>query len=348
MTSLTLNRRRFQQLAMLGAASLALPRLQAQARLEKRRVAVAAGGKAAFYYLPLTIASELGFFASEGVEVDIIDYAGGAAAQQAVAGGQADVVSGAYEHTIYLQSRSQYYQSFVMMGRAPAITLAASNKAMPTYRSVADLKGKRIGVSVPGSSTQMLATLVLSQAGIKPDEVSFVGIGNSAPALAALRNGQIDAISNVDPVMTVLEQKGEVRVISDTRTLRGTQAVFGGPMPGGCLFAPLEFVLKNPNTAQAMAHGVVHALKWLQTAGPGDIIKAVPESYLLGDRGLYLASFNKVREAFSVDGVAAEEGTKTALRAMATVDPTVRAEKIALGRTFTNEFARRAKDRFKA
>ena len=52
-------------------------------------------------------------------------------------------------------------------------------------------------------------------------------------------------------------------------------------MPAGCLYAPSEFILKNPGTCQALAHAVVHSLKWLQTAGPSDMIKTVPESHLL-------------------------------------------------------------------
>ena len=74
----------------------------------------------------------------------------------------------------------------------------------------------------------------------------------------------------------------------------------------------------------------------------------MPESYLLGDRALYLASFNKVREAISLDGVLPDEGTQTALKALASFEPSVHPDKIVLAKTYTNEFARRAKDRFKA
>ena len=73
--------------------------------------------------------------------------------------------------------------------------------------------------------------------------------------------------------------------------------VFGGPMPAAVFYTHTDFIKANPNTCQALANAIVHGLKWLQTAGPSDIIKTVPESYLLGDRALYLASFNKVREA---------------------------------------------------
>jgi NitT/TauT family transport system substrate-binding protein len=347
-TRALINRRGFTSAAMVAAACLAVPALRAQGKLEKAKVAIAVGGKAAFYYLPLTIAEQLGYFKAEGLDVEISDFAGGSRALQAVVGGSADVVSGAYEHTINLQSKNQLFQAFVLQGRAPQIAVGVSTKALPGYRSVADLRGKKIGVSAPGSSTNMVANLVLSRGGVKANEVSFIGVGTSAGALAAMRSGQIDAMSNTDPVMTMLEQKGEVKIISDTRTLRGTQDVFGGPMPAGCLYAPLEFVQKHPNTCQGLTNAIVHSLKWLQTAGPSDIIKTVPESYLLGDRALYLASFNKVREAIALDGMIPDEGAKTALKALASFEAGVRPDKIDLAKTYTNDFARRAKEKFKA
>ncbi|MDO9359580.1 MAG: ABC transporter substrate-binding protein [Polaromonas sp.] len=343
-----MNRRDFAATTALGLGALAFPGLHAQGKLEKTKIAIAVGGKAAFYYLPLTITEQLGYFKAEGLDVEISDFAGGARALQAVVGGSADVVSGAYEHTINLQSKNQMFQAFVLQGRAPQIAFGVSTKNMPNYKSVADLKGKKIGVSAPGSSTNMMANLVLSRAGLKASDVSFIGVGTAAGALAALRSGQIDAMSNTDPVMTMLEQKGDVKIISDTRTLKGTVDVFGGPMPAACLYAPVDFIQKNPNTCQALANAIVRGLKWLQTAGPSDIIKTVPENYLLGDRGLYLASFNKVRDAIALDGMIPEDGAKTALKALASFDPTVKADKIDLSKTYTNEFARRAKDKFKA
>ena len=99
-----LSRRTFANVAALATASLGAPALLAQPQLEKSKIAIAVGGKAAFYYLPLTIAEQLGYFKAEGLEVEISDFAGGSRALQAVVGGSADVVSGAYEHTINLQS----------------------------------------------------------------------------------------------------------------------------------------------------------------------------------------------------------------------------------------------------
>jgi NitT/TauT family transport system substrate-binding protein len=343
-----ISRRGFASSTILAASTLALPGLRAQPQPETRKITLSVGGKAAFYYLPLTISEQLGYFKAEGLDVTISDFSGGEQALQAVVGGSADVCSGAFEHTINLQSKSLMFQAFVLQGRAPQIAFGVSTKNMPNYKSVADLKGKKIGVSAPGSSTNMLANLVLSRGGLKASDVSFVGVGTAAGALTALRSGQIDAISNTDPIMTMLEQKGDVKIISDTRTLKGTAEVFGGPMPAACLYAPMDFIRKNPTTCQALAYAIVRGLKWLQTAGPGDIIKTVPESYFLDDRALYLASFNKVRESISLDGIIPDEGPRTALNALASFDASIKADRIDLAKTYTNVFAQRAKERFKA
>jgi NitT/TauT family transport system substrate-binding protein len=343
-----MSRRQWGSMILTGAASIAAPSLVAQPKLEKSKVSIAVGGKASFYHLPLTIADQLGYFKAEGLDVELTDFAGGIPALQAVQAGSADVVSGAYEHTINLQSKNQFFQAFVLFGRAPAIALGVSTKTIPDYKNLWDLRTKKIGVSAPGSSTNMMVKLLLARAGVKGQDISFIGVGTAGSALTAMRAGQIDALSGIDPVMTMLEQKGDVRIICDTRTLKGTAEVFGGAMPAGCLYAPTEFLKSHPNTAQALANAIVRSLKWLQTAGPGDILKTVPEAYLLGDRGLYLACFNKVHEAIALDGLIPEDGAKTALRSLMSFEPTLKAERIALGRTYTNEFARKAKERFKA
>lgn len=314
--------------------------------LEKTHIAIAVGGKAGFYYLPLTIAEQLGYFKAEGLDVEISDFAGGAKALEALVGGSADVVSGAYEHTIDMQSKGQHIRAFVLMGRAPQISIGVVKSKASLVKSARDLRGMKVGVSAPGSSTNMALDYFIGQAGLKPTDVSIIGVGTSAGAIAAVRSGQIDAISNVDPVMTMLEQRGEVQIVADARTLKGTEQLFGGPMPAATLYATEDFIRKNPHTVQALANAIVRADRWLAKAGPSDLIKTVPESYLLGDRALYLASFNNVRDAFSSDGMIPPEGTRTALRVLASFNPRVDASRIKLDETFTNEFVEKADARF--
>jgi NitT/TauT family transport system substrate-binding protein len=328
------------------AVSLSAPVSVFAQALERKKVTIAVGGKNLLYYLPLTVAEQLKYFQAEGLEVEIVDFAGGARALQAVVGGSADVVSGAFEHTLNMQAKGQPMRAFVLQGRAPQIVLAVSTKTMADFKSLPDLKGKKIGVTAPGSSTNIMANFVLAKAGLKPTDVSYVGVGASQGAVAALRAGQIDAISNLDPVMTILARGGDIKIISDTRDVAEAERVFGGPMPAACLYAPVGFLEKNPNVAQALANAIVRADKWIQQAGPSDIIKVVPESYLLGDRAIYIDAFLKAKAALSPDGMIPDAGSATALRALASVDEAMAKAKLDLKANYTNEFARKANAKY--
>ncbi len=335
------------RLALVPLFLAAATAASAQA-LEKKDVHIAVGGKTAFYYLPLTIAEQLGYFKDEGLEVKISDFAGGSAALRAVVGGSAEVVSGAYEHTISLQGKKQHFRAFVLQGRLPQIALGVAKSRAASFKSLKDLKGMKIGVSAPGSSTHNLVKQLLTKAGLDPNkDVSIVGAGIGAGAIAAMKSAQIDAISNVDPVMTKLEMDGDVTIVADTRSLKGTQEVWGAPLPAGCLYAPEEFLAKYPNVAQALANAIVRADKWIAKASATDVAKAVPESYLLGDRALYMFSYDKVKEAISPDGMISDAGAKATLAALRVFDPGVKSAEIDLARTYTNEFARKANAKYK-
>jgi NitT/TauT family transport system substrate-binding protein len=319
---------------------------QTVSKVEKPKVTIAVGGKSLLYYLPLTIAERLGYFIDEGLEVTIVDFSGGSLALRAVVGGSADIVSGAFEHTLNMQPKGQFLRAFALQGRAPQIVLGVNPRTMANYKSIADLKGKKIGVTAPGSSTQVLANFVLAKAGIKPSEVSFIGVGSGNGAVAAMRSGQIDAMSNVDPVVTLLQRSGDFRIVSDTRVVAEADKVFGGPMPAACMYAPQPFIDKYPGTIQAIANAIVRADRWIQAAGPSDVVKVVPESYLLGDRAVYIDAFMAAKGALSPDGTIPDAGAATALRALESVDSSLRDWKFDLSAVYTNDFVKRANQKY--
>ena len=335
-----------RQLLATGIAAAALPLWTHAQRLEKTQLTLAVGGKNLLYYLPLTVAEQLGYFKAEGLDVTIVDFAGGSKALQAVIGGSADVVSGAFEHTINMQFKGQFLRAFVLQGLAPQIVLGVNPKTLPHFKTMADLKGKKIGVTAPGSSTHVMVNFVLAKAGLKPSDVSIVGVGAGNGAVAAMRSGQIDAISNLDPVITLLQRSGDLNIVSDTRILAQSEKVFGGPMPAGCLYAPQTFIDKNPNTTQALTNAIVRADKWIRAAGATEIIKAVPESYLLGDRAVYIEAFLATKGALSPDGVIPERGAQTAFNALASVDNKLGAAKLDLSLVYTNTFDKQANAKY--
>jgi len=323
-------------IALLAAATLA------QAQIEKKDVHIAVGGKSALYYLPLTITERLGYFKDEGLNVRISDFAGGTRSLEAVVGGSADVVSGSYEHTINMQSKKINFQAFVLAGASPQISIGIASAKAKNYKGPKDLKGLKVGVSAPGSSTNMVVNYFIAQGGLKPSDISVLGIGAGSTVIAAIDQGRVDVISQTDPAVTILEKEGKIKVIAETRTPEGTEKLFGGPMPAASLYAPIEFIRKNPNTVQALTNATVRALLWMQQASPQQILDTVPEEYLLGNKAMYLFAYNNVKSAYSKDGMFPDAGAKTTLKTLATFNPAIKPAEIKLAETYTNEFVKKA------
>src|SRR5262244_3915587 len=226
-------------LAMLALALGAPAHGQA---VEKKQLTLAVGGKSALYYLPLTICERLGYFKEQGLDVTINDFRGGAQSLQALVGGSVDVVTGAYEHTIRMQAKGQDVRALIELGRFPGIVLGIRKDRAQAYKSPADLKGMKVGVSAPGSSTNFFVMYLLAKAGLKPTDAAYIGVGIGPSVIAAILKGDVDAVSNLDPMMTKLELDGQIRVVADTRTEEGTRAIFGGSNPAAVLYAKQDFM----------------------------------------------------------------------------------------------------------
>ncbi len=339
---MSFTRRQILSAAAAAAAVSASPVVLAA----DNKVKIAVGGKALYYYLPLSIAESMGYYKDEGLDVEIIDFQGGSRALQAVVGGSADVVSGAFEHTISMQMRRQSMQAFVLQGRAPQVVFAVNKKTMPNYKTIADLKGKKIGVTAPGSSSHAISLFVLASGGLKGSDVSFIGVGTGAAAVAAIRSGQIDAFASLDPVIATLMKDDLLIIVADTRVVQESDKLFGGPMVAGCLYSHTSWIKANPEKVQKLTNAVVRADRWLAKATADDIVKAVPESYFLGNREIYIEGFLKNRPALSPDGLIPDEAPPISFKALQIVDAKLNDVKPDFSIVYTNAFVREAHKKY--
>jgi len=328
------------------AAVCALAAAVSAQSLEKPKLTVGVGGKSLFYYLPLTIAERNGYFKAEGLDVEILDFPGGARALQALLGGSVDVVSGAYEHTITQQAKGQFNEALVLQGKYSAIVLGKPRDKAAAYKSPADLKGRKIGVTAPGSSTNMFVNVLLAKAGLKPDAVSIIGVGATSGAVAIVKRGEIDAISNLDPVISQLESDGTIVAVVDTRTAKGMQEIYGGAYAAGSIYVPVDFAKKYPNTAQAFVNAMVRALRFIQTSTADQIVAAVPAEYYT-DRALYKAALEKNLETFRHDGFIGPEASQNVYRDLKTFDPGVQGATVDLAKTVNMSFQQKAAQKYK-
>ncbi len=332
------------------AASIALLSCAAAvyAAPEVPRLTIAVGGKPLFYYLPLTIAERLGYFKDEGLEVTITDFPGGAKALQSLMGGSADLVSGAYEHTINMQAKGQAIRSVVVQGRYAGIVLGLTPEQAAQYKSPKDLKGLKIGVTAPGSSTNMFVNALLAKEGLKPDAVSIIGVGATSGAVAAMQKKQIDAMANLDPVVNLLEVSGDMVTKVDTRTLDGQRYVYGIDYAAAVIYTREDFIQKNPQTVQAVVNAMVRALQWIQKASPEQIVATVPPEYYGEQKAMYRVALGKNFNTFSPDGTMTMAAAKNVYSVLKTFEPSVQqAANIDLAKTFDNRFVSEAQKKYK-
>jgi len=325
-------------LTALGVASGAMA-----APPEKPKLEIGVGGKPLLYYLPLTVAERRGYFKEEGLEVTINDFGGGAKALQALIGGSVDVVTGAYEHTMRMQQKGQDITAVIELGRFPGIVWAVAKSKADKVKTVADLKGMKIGVTAPGSSTHLTTVYQFAKAGLTAEDAAFVGVGSGASAVAALLQGNVDAVSHLDPVISKLAAENAVKILVDMRTEEGTRAVFGGTNPAAVMYLKADFVKANPNTVQALTNAFYKTLKWLEKATPEEIAATVPEEYWLGDKALYIKAVAASLPTYSRTGVITDKAAAGMLAMLKQVEPAAfKDAKIDLKKTFDPRFVEKA------
>jgi NitT/TauT family transport system substrate-binding protein len=309
---------------------------------ETKDVKLGVGGANALYYLPLALTDKLGHFKEQGLNVEINDFKGGSVSLNALVSGSVDVVTGAYEHTLRMQVKGQDIVSVIELGRYPGISLAVKKDRADKIKSVADLKGAKIGVTAPGSSTNMIVQYLMVKAGLKPDDASFIGVGAGPGAVAAMRKGEIDAISNIDPMIAMLESSGDAVVLEETRTTAGTTKVFGGPMSAAVLYLRRDYMEKNPNTVQALVNAFYKTLRWMEKASPEQIADNVPKQYWLGDKALYMAAVKANLQVYSRDGTVSPDSQKRSISFLQQFDKQMAAAKIDASKTWEGRFVKKA------
>ncbi|MCC7346008.1 MAG: ABC transporter substrate-binding protein [Variibacter sp.] len=326
--------------ALVAALGVSAP-ASAQAP-EKPSLTLGVGGKGLLYYLPLTLAERLGYLKEQGLDVTITDFGGGAKSLQSLIGGSADVVTGAYEHTIRMQAKGQPIVAVTELGRFPGMVLAVKKSKAAQVKSFKDLKGMKVGVTAPGSSTNFFVNALIAKEGLKPTDISIIGVGGGAGAVAAMKKGDIDAIVNLDPVISKLEHDGDIVILADSRTEDGNMKLFGGNNPAAVVYFKADFIQKNPATVQRVVNAFYKTLKWLEKATPEDVANTVPPEYHLGDRALYLKAVAASRAMYSKDGIVSPAGMKNAYDMLVQFDDELKGATVDLAKTFDDRFVKKA------
>jgi NitT/TauT family transport system substrate-binding protein len=201
----------------------------------------------------------MGWFAEEGVSVDVLNTAGGTEAVQLMIGGDADVsVTG--PSTIF-SSRQAGEPVIGVASTVQQLHLYPAVLADSPIQSVADFKGAVIGIPSLGTSLLPPLKAQIREAGLDPDaDVEYVATGGAASTLAAYQSGDIDVLGLFDIAYALLEVDGyELRIFNDVNEspFLGTLAMGQGVITNA------DWVAANADTLvgflRAMVKGEIFA-----------------------------------------------------------------------------------------
>jgi ABC-type nitrate/sulfonate/bicarbonate transport system substrate-binding protein len=164
-----------------------------------------------FSFVPLDIGMKEGFFHKHGVEISEFVLGGAAKLQQALAADAIDIGLGSGPAMAFVARGAPVHGVAAMAGK-PSIMVLAVAKDGPV-KTVADLKGKTLSISSPGSVTEWLVRELSRKQGWGPNGMTLVGLGTNSAQIAALRTGQTVGLPDDIVLATKLEQEGILKIL---------------------------------------------------------------------------------------------------------------------------------------
>lgn len=236
---------------LIAAALLSAGAAHANDRV---RVAKAQGG--AWTFLLLDVGIQQGFFAKQGLDVEISDMAGDARVQQAFAAGSLDFGLGSGPGMAFAAKGSPGFAVAAFAG--PPRNISAIVLRDSTINKIADLKGKRIAVSTTGSLSDWLAKQMAIQEGWGQDGIQAVPLGAIPASIAALKAKQVDAVVLATEAGFRLEERQEGRVVA-------TLDRYAPHFITHVVFAQKTLIANNPGLVERFLQGFFSAIAFMKT-----------------------------------------------------------------------------------
>lgn len=211
-------------------------------------------------YDPVYVAKEMGFFADEGLEVEIVDtVAGGATAVQMVSSGD---VQGALLSTMALINAANAGMPVVGVADIQSAFEEAPLeefyvRADSGIESIEDLKGKKIAINLVKSSFHYTWLMALENAGMSADDVTFVNLPFDQQE-GALMRGDVDAIGLMQPYSPSARKNPELKQLYTAVDAFGERQFCE-------IFVNSVWAENNPEEAKAFVRGIVKATEWIES-----------------------------------------------------------------------------------
>jgi NitT/TauT family transport system substrate-binding protein len=205
-------------------------------------------------FLPNWAAEQRGFFKEEGIsDVKVLVFKGNGPTVQALSGGTIDLCVASLIGLVNTINAGQKFKAFWAGYNMTDWAWYGQAK----YKSIAETKGGRYGISRFGSLTDFMTRYALRSGGLDPEkDVNILQLGGQAEFMAAMSSGQLDVAILSAPYTYMAAEKGYVKLMS--------QKDFAADYPTHVIYTKEEWIGKNPNTIRAYLRATTRAMEWIK------------------------------------------------------------------------------------
>lgn len=292
--------------------------------------------------IPFEVARAKGFFAEEGLDVQLIYMKGGPPAVGALQAKSVDFIGTTMDLAVKSTAGGKRIVMVVSTARLPFFALVVAPGEAGRITSPEHLVGKKVGVGNLGATDHLLVQLLLRKSGIDPEKVSFVSLGPNI--LQTLLSGQVEAAMVQEPALTLASRKG-ARVLVNFMDRHQAQTVLGGQYQFMGLITRPDVIAQNPSLVQRMSNAVVKANRFISKESGSTIAALIPESLLVGgDPALLGEILDQFKgHLYPADGRIQSEDVARVIEAQRASGLLPAAGVPELSLLFTNEFVERSR-----
>ena len=241
--------------------------------------------------LPIFIAQEKGFLKKRGLDIDVVASRGGGEAMKAFIAGDVQIVGTGFPEVGLMRERGVDVELyFCQLTRVPFTLLGRKDLNL---KSAADLKGKNIAVTSPGSLTSNLTRYLLMKQGLDPDkDVGLVSVGGGGEILGALQGQKVEAAMLFEPFVSIAIGNGiAISLVDVGATL---DAFSSAPLSSSKKFVATK-------DAQALFEALAEGLQYLHQDKAGTL-EVAQKKFPGAKPEVLAAAFNRMEKLFSRDG----------------------------------------------
>ncbi|MBQ2062083.1 MAG: ABC transporter substrate-binding protein [Oscillospiraceae bacterium] len=290
------------------------------------------------FYAPQYAAMELGYFADEGLEIELTNGGGADKVMTAVVSGQSDIGLAGGESCLYVynQGKEDYPRIFAQLTKRDGSFLVGRTDGTFSWE---DLRGKTIIGGRLGGMPEMTLEYVLRKNGLEPGTDVTVDTSVQFNMMAgAFTGGSGDYVALFEPSATQVVSEGQGFILCSL----GAES---GDVPYTCYFAAQSYLKDHAGTVQKFANAIARGQKWVAEHTDAEVAKVIAPQFPDTDVAVVAEVVGRLRsiEAWNATPVMESSAWERVESIMIGAGQLAEADRVPFETLVTNEFAEKAK-----